>query len=50
VAKKAFFSNLLVDAIAEHDGQGSEASITLSNFRSLSQSDKQDLFSFLRSL
>jgi CxxC motif-containing protein (DUF1111 family) len=40
----------LMDAIQEHDSQGSEASATISNFRSLSQSDKQDLLNFLRSL
>ena len=40
----------LVQAIFAHDSQGSEAGATISGFRSLSQSDKQDLLNFLRSL
>lgn len=39
-----------MDAILEHDSQGSEAGMTISGFRALSQSDKQDLLNFLRSL
>lgn len=40
----------LVQAIQAHDSQGSEASMVVGNYRQLSQSDKQDLLNFLRSL
>ena len=55
LGQRAFFlhdgrTSDLMDAILEHDSQGSEASATISGFRSLSNSDKQDLLNFLRSL
>jgi CxxC motif-containing protein (DUF1111 family) len=55
VGQRAFFlhdgrTNDLQQAILDHDSQGSEASMTIGNFRSLSASDKQDLLNFLRSL
>ncbi len=55
VGQRAFFlhdgrTSELQQAILEHDSQGSEASMTIGGFRSLSQSDKQDLLNFLRTL
>jgi CxxC motif-containing protein (DUF1111 family) len=55
VGQRAFFlhdgrTGDLQQAILEHDSQGSEAGMTIGNFRSLSSSDKQDLLNFLRSL
>ncbi len=55
VGQRAFFlhdgrTSDLLQAILDHDSQGSEASMTISGFRSLSPSDKQDLLDFLRSL
>lgn len=43
-------SRNLIDAIQQHASQGSEASDVVSQFNSLSQSQKQDLLNFLRSL
>jgi CxxC motif-containing protein (DUF1111 family) len=40
----------LITAINAHDSQGSEADIVTDNFQSLSDSQKQDLLNFLRSL
>jgi len=42
-------SDLLV-AIAQHSSSGSEATTVISNFNALSDSNKQDLLNFLRSL
>jgi CxxC motif-containing protein (DUF1111 family) len=55
IGQRAFFlhdgrTNDLQEAILDHDSEGSEASMTIDNFRSLSDSDKQDLLNFLRSL
>jgi CxxC motif-containing protein (DUF1111 family) len=55
LGQRAFFlhdgrTSDLVQAILAHDSQGSEASMTTGNYRSLSQSDRQDLLNFLRSL
>ena len=55
LGQRAFFlhdgrADDLVEAILQHDSQGSEASMTINGYRSLSQSDKQDLINFLRSL
>jgi CxxC motif-containing protein (DUF1111 family) len=43
-------SRNLVDAITAHDSNGSEASRCIMSYRLLSNSDKQDLINFLRSL
>src|ERR1051325_4643043 len=40
----------LLDAIADHQSAGSEASSVILNFNALSTSDKQDVLNFLRSL
>ena len=40
----------LLDAIRQHDSQGSEAHGVLMNFQGLSVDQKQDLLNFLRSL
>jgi CxxC motif-containing protein (DUF1111 family) len=40
----------LVQAILQHDGQGSEAHQVIQNYQALSAQDKQDLLNFLRSL
>jgi CxxC motif-containing protein (DUF1111 family) len=55
VGQRAFFlhdgrTSDLLQAILDHDSQGSEAILTIDNFRNLSSSDKQDLLNFLRSL
>jgi CxxC motif-containing protein (DUF1111 family) len=55
LGQRAFFlhdgrTSDLVQAILAHDSQGSEASMTIDNFRELSAGDKQDLVNFLRSL
>ena len=55
VGQRAFFlhdgrATDLIQAIQQHESQGSEASMVISNYRSLSQSDRQDLINFLRSL
>jgi len=55
LGQRAFFlhdgrTNDLVQTILAHDSQGSEASMTIGGYRSLSQSDRQDLLNFLRSL
>jgi CxxC motif-containing protein (DUF1111 family) len=55
LGQRAFFlhdgrTDDLVQAIVAHDSQGSEATMVISTYRSLSSSDKQDLLNFLRSL
>ncbi len=40
----------LVEAIQEHQSEGSEANRVVNNFENLSRQDKQDLILFLRSL
>lgn len=55
LGQRAFFlhdgrTSDLVQAIQEHNSPGSEATSTINNFKSLSQSDEQDLLNFLRSL
>jgi CxxC motif-containing protein (DUF1111 family) len=40
----------LLDAIGEHESNGSEASAVIEQFRSLTEVQKQDLLNFLRSL
>jgi CxxC motif-containing protein (DUF1111 family) len=55
IGQRAFFlhdgrTSDIVQAILDHDSPGSEASMTIGNFRGLIPSDKQDLVNFLRSL
>jgi CxxC motif-containing protein (DUF1111 family) len=40
----------LMQAIEDHASQGSEANVVIRNFNGLTESQKQDLLNFLRSL